>query len=217
MSSRRLRTTALMAVLTGGLWVCSIPVTPGFADPPKTIVDEWSAVQVPSPPALKPVTVDPATTAFLILDILKQNCGVRPRCIASVPRIAALLARATGKMLVVYSLIPGSSLDDVLSPLRPFPGQPSVQAGPDKFLGTDLDAILKAGNIKTVIVSGTASNGAVLYTASGAALRGYQVVVPVDLSSSATLYAEQATVWQLTQAPTISTRTTLTRSDLIKF
>ena len=34
--------------------------------------------------------------------------------------------------------------------------------------------MLKDKGIKTVIVVGTAANGAVLYTGSGAALRGYQ-------------------------------------------
>ena len=39
------------------------------------IVDEWASVKPPAAPALKPVTVDPKTTALLMLDFMNQNCG----------------------------------------------------------------------------------------------------------------------------------------------
>lgn len=185
-----------------------------------TIIDEWTAVKAPPAPPLKPVAADPATTAFLVLDIMRQTCNMqgRPRCVASVPKIAALVARATtARMAVVYSVIPGGRVDDILSEVRPFPGQPLVAAGPDKFLGTDLEAILKGRGIKAVIISGTAAHGAVLATGSEAALRGFEVYVPVDLMSAETTYAEQYTAWHLTHAPVFSPRVTLTRSDLIHF
>jgi len=222
MGSARLRrfwTAALTATLAAGLGLFSPPSTPGVEAPP-TIVDEWTSVRPPPPPALKPVTVDPKTTAFLILDIVKQTCSPerRPRCVASVPKIAALLARATEKGIpVVYSLVPGAQVDDVLPAVRPLPGQPVVTSGPDKFLGTNLDAILKGQNTKTVIVAGTAAHGAVLATSSEAALRGFEVDVPVDLMSAELLYAEQYTAWHLVNAPVISAHITLTRSDLITF
>ena len=216
----RPQAAVLTVVLITGLFFSFPPAAPGLAAAPTSIVDEWTAVKVPPPPALKPVTVDPTTTAFLILDIVKQTCNPeqRPRCVASVPRISALLATATDrKMLVVYSVIVGSQVEDVLPAVRPFPGQPMVTAGPDKFLGTNLDAILKGQNIKAIIVAGISANGAVLNTSSAAALRGLQVYVPVDLMSATLTYAEQYTAWHLANAPGISARITLTRSDLIRF
>ncbi|MDF1591884.1 MAG: hypothetical protein P1P89_10250 [Desulfobacterales bacterium] len=53
-----------------------------------TIVDEWKAVKAPSPPELKAVTVDPQTTALVVMDIQKQNCTLekRPRGVTSVPK-----------------------------------------------------------------------------------------------------------------------------------
>ena len=36
---------------------------------PSTILDEWSAVPLPSAPPLKSVVIDPQTAAFLILRI----------------------------------------------------------------------------------------------------------------------------------------------------
>lgn len=64
------------------------------------------------------------------------------------------------------------------------------------------------------MVAGTAANGAVLHTATGAAMRGYRVIVRVDLMS-ADLYAEQYTAWHLVNAPGTRHQTALTRSDLI--
>jgi hypothetical protein len=71
-----------------------------------SIVDEWSTVKVPPPPALKAVTVDRKTTALLMLDFNKQTCNTerRPRCIASIPKVAKLLASARGASIpIVYS------------------------------------------------------------------------------------------------------------------
>jgi len=39
----------------------------------KTIIDEWATVKAPSPPELKSVTLDPKTTAILVLDMLKPD------------------------------------------------------------------------------------------------------------------------------------------------
>jgi hypothetical protein len=48
---------------------------------------EWATVKAPPVPQLKAATVDPKTTALLILDLMKGNCGARPRCAASVPNV----------------------------------------------------------------------------------------------------------------------------------
>ena len=92
-----------------------------------------------------------------------------------------------------------------------------MTSGPDKFFGTDLEKILKDKGIRTVIVTGTASHGAVLYTASGAALRGMKVVIPVDGMSAESTYAEQYVAWNMVNAPRISAETTLTKTDMIRF
>ena len=182
------------------------------------IVSEWASIKAPAAPALKPVTVDAKTTALLMLDFMKQNCGKRPRCVDSLPAMKKLLAAArAAKAPVIYSIIPNSTPADVLPDLAPQAGEPHVLSGPDKFLNTDLDKMLKDKGIKTVIAVGTASNGAVLYTASGAAFRGMNVIIPVDGMSAIDPIAEYATVLDAMTAPGLSTKTTLTRSDMIKF
>lgn len=182
------------------------------------IVEEWATVRAPAAPALKPVTVDPKTTALLMLDFMKQNCGKRPRCVASLPAMKKLLSAArAAKVPVIYSIIAKSTPADVLPEVAPQAGEPHVLSGPDKFLHTDLDKILKDKGIKTVIAVGTSSNGAVLFTASGAAFRGMNVIIPVDGMSSVDAIAEYATVLDFQTAPLVSNKTTLTRSDMIKF
>ncbi|MGN6570886.1 MAG: isochorismatase family protein [Pseudolabrys sp.] len=182
------------------------------------IVQEWASLKAPAAPALKPVTVDPKTTALLMLDFMKQNCGKRPRCLDTLPAMKKLLAAArAAKAPVIYSIIANSTPADVLPEVAPQAGEPHVLSGPDKFLNTDLEKILKEKGIKTVIAVGTASNGAVLYTASGAAFRGMNVVIPVDGMSSVDPVAEYATVLDAMTAPGLSAKTTLTRSDMIKF
>ena len=77
-----------------------------------TIIDEWSNVKAPPPPELKSVTLDPKTTAVLVIDLIKQTCNDqrRPRCVASIPKIEKLLAtaRASGAT-VIYTLFPSPS------------------------------------------------------------------------------------------------------------
>lgn len=186
----------------------------------QTIIDEWPGIQAPPAPALKEVTVDPKTTALLMLDFVKQGCNAqgRPRCLATLPAAKQLLSEARAKsMLVVYSLIAGSVIGDTLPEVAPTGDEPFVQSGPDKFLNTDLEKILRDHGIKTVIVAGTAAHGAVLHTAAGAALRGFAVVVPVDTMSAESPYIEQYVAYDLVSAPRVSAATTLTRVSMIKF
>jgi len=197
--------------------VICLSCTPVFS---QTIIDEWNTVKVPPAPELKPVKIDPKVTALLMLDFNKQTCNAerRPRCIASIPKVQKLLTEARGKGVpVIHSVSAGAAVADIAKELAPLEGEPVVSSGPDKFLGTDLEKILKEKGIKTVIAVGTASHGAVLYTASGAALRGIQVIVPVDGISAEITYAEQYASWHLLNAPRISTLVTLTKIDLIGY
>jgi nicotinamidase-related amidase len=181
------------------------------------IVDEWSGIK-PPPPALKPVQVDPKTTALLMLDFMNQNCGKRPRCVASIPAVKKLLASArAAKATVVYSIIANTTTADVIKDVAPEANEPHVLSGPDKFLHTDLEKILKDKGIKTVIAVGTSANGAVLFTAAGAAFRGMNVVIPVDGMSAADPVAEFSTVIDFQTAPSVSNKTTLTTTDQVKF
>ncbi|HEV1999704.1 MAG TPA: isochorismatase family protein, partial [Xanthobacteraceae bacterium] len=158
-------------------------------------------------------------TALLLLDFVKQTCNAerRPRCVASLPKVQKLIADAKKNgVTLIYTLGPTGKPDDHLPDFAPAAGEPILQAGVDKFIGTDLEKRLRDKGITTLIAVGTAAHGAVLYTASAAALRGFKVVVPVD-GASADAYAEQVTAWLLANAPVIAANVTLTRTDMIGY
>lgn len=223
----RLHVLRLLAVLAS----VSLYAAPGTA---QTIVDEWSSIKAPAAPQLKSVSLEPKTTALLVMDLIKQACNEknRPRCIASIPKIAKLIAEARAKgVFIIYTIFPSPSpatfpnpvIGDTLPAVAPKGDEPVITSFVDKFIlgnkDTGLEKMLKDKGITHVITVGTATHGAVLYTASAAALRGFNVIVPVDgMSGNGDLrYDEQAVAIILTQAPILSPKVTLTSIDLIKF
>jgi len=196
------------------------PILPAAA---QTIVDEWSSAKLPATPQLKPATISaPKETALLVMDFTNQTCTNerRPRCTASVPKVAKLVndARAKGA-LIIYSIAgTGATNADILNELTPAAGETILGAiGPDKFIGSDLEKTLKDKGIKTVVAMGTQAQTSVLHTAGAAALRGFKVMVPVDGMSSDDAFPELYTASHLATAARISNETTLTKFDLIKF
>jgi nicotinamidase-related amidase len=211
-----LRTALLAAVAAATLSAAATPRAQA-----KNVIEEWSQVKAPPPPALKAVSIDSASTALIVMDISVRTCSSakRPQCAASLPAVARLVreARASG-VLVLYSLVGHDNRGDIPKAFAPRPSDSILTgAGPDKFVGSELEAILKAKRIMTLITVGTSAEGAVLNTASGATFRGFAVVVPVDGMSSDTLYGEQATAWYLAHAPRVSQHTTLTAVDRMRF
>ena len=65
--------------------------------------------------------------------------------------------------------------------------------------------------------NGTSANGAVLHTATGAATRGLEIIVPVDGISATYPYEEQYSAWHLLNAPGTRRRVILTKADMINF
>jgi nicotinamidase-related amidase len=184
----------------------------------QTIIDQWSTATPPSPPPLKAVAVDSKTSALLVLDFLKQNCPSNPRCVAAVPHVASLLAAARAKgVFVVYSAFPGAAMTDTLPDVAPLASEATVLAPADKFIDPKLDQILKAKGIKTLVVCGTAANGAAMFTAGEAALRGYNVVAPLDCIPGRSPYIEQYVAYQLSVLPGAADHVTLTQSSMVTF
>ena len=208
-----------VAAAAGTLGVAMLTALPSVA---ADIITEWATVKAPPVPELRPVTLDGKTTALLILDMMKSNCSARPRCVATVPNVKKLhdAARAAGAMMF-YTLVGDKPVPaEVIDPgFASREGEWVAQRGPDKYLGSGLEERLKARGIKTVIVCGTSAQGVVIGTGSGSAQRGYKVIVSVDCMSSEDPYMEQYAAWHMFKGgPVIITsQTTLTRSDMIKF
>jgi nicotinamidase-related amidase len=211
------RAHALTFAFAVALAAVGIPAASNAAD----IMGEWGTVKAPPAPELKPVKIDGKTTALLILDVQKPGCERRPRCVEMLPKLKALMEKArTAGATVIYTFAgegdPKTIADATLTPKD---GEWIAQRGPDKFLGSDLEKRLKDKGIKTVIVTGTSAQGVVIGTGSGAAQRGYKVIVPVDTTASEDAYNEQYAIYHMAKGgPSVVTdQTTVTRSDLVTF
>lgn len=187
------------------------------------ILNDWDSVKAPPKPELKAVTLDPSTTALLIMDMMKQNCGARPRCVATIPNVKRLhdAARAA-KVLVWYSLVGGEKANPsgmIDQSFAPHDGEWARTNGPDKFMGTNLEETLKSHGIKTAIICGTSFQGVGIGTGSGLAQRGYKVIVPIDCLSSEDVYNEQYAAWHMFKGgpAVVTNNSTLTRSTMVKF
>jgi nicotinamidase-related amidase len=211
---------SIVTVALSILVACEAALSPSARA--ETVIDEWSGVKLPPPPALKPVTLVPNETALLAMDFTTQTCTPqrRLRCANQVPQVAKLIAEARRKgVLIVYSVaVPGSTAADILKEIAPTAGEPVLPPlGPDKFVNSDLDKLLKDRGIKTVIAIGTQAHTSVLHTGASAALRGYKVIVPVDGMSGDDAWPEAYTAWHLANAARIAPQVTLTRMDMISF
>ena len=186
-----------------------------------------AATALPPIPAPVPVSVDAKTSAFLSLDFNNAACQPTPACVASLPTVAAFLKKARdGKMPVVHSTFPSgpNTNSPTMAEVAPAPGEQTVSARADKFIGSDLDAILKKTGAQTLVVTGTYANGAVLYTSFHANALSYTVAVAVDGISSPTPVATTLAEWQLLNQPGSANpdnkpladkMVTLTKTDLI--
>ncbi len=217
-------TPVVQTVVVPQTVVVTVPPPPTSAPAPTAT----PVVAIPTIPASAAVTLDVKTTAFLVLDVTSVICTPRKSCVASLPALAALLKKARdAKVPVVYSDTPTAG-STILAEVAQQPDDPKVTGRADKFFGTNLDDLLKQKGIKTVVIVGSASNGAVLYTSFGANLRGYNVVVAEDGMSTDDAFAQFLTRYQLLNQPGFANATntppqegriavTLSRTDLITF
>jgi nicotinamidase-related amidase len=191
------------------------------------MTDASLTLQMPPSPQPVAVALDPATTALLIFDIVDPICTRQPNCTGHmVPAIAALLARARKAGVTVAYGTRAPTMAKWLPDVAPAPGDIRIESqAQDRFFKTDLDAMLKAKGITTLILTGWKVSGSVTYTSVGATLRGYTVVVPVDASLDSTDYEIAIGRFQILHQhsanaqnePLKAAASTLSRTDLITF
>src|SRR5580693_10496793 len=126
-------TPSRFVAAAGGALLVAWLASPSAAD----VISDWNTAVIPPPPELKEVTVDPATTALLFLDMMKGNCSARPRCVAAVPNMKRLHDEARAHNMVVWYSLVGSNgkatPDDIMDPaIKPRVGERYRHGGPDK-------------------------------------------------------------------------------------
>ena len=215
----------MRSMMTAAALTLALAATPVIAQTVEksTLIDEWASAKLPAAPALKPVKIENAKeVALLVMDFTKQTCTKerRPRCAAQVANVAKFVAEARSKgALIIFSVaVPNSTPADLLPDLPAAAGEQGLPPlGPDKFIGSDLEKTLRNRGIKTVIAMGTQAQTSVLHTGGAAALRGFNVIVPVDAMSADEVFPEAYTAWHLATAARIAPKTTITRLGLISW
>ena len=136
------------------------------------------------------------------------------------PKMKKLLedARARG-MFVVYSVAQANTGEkDMMPEIAPKAGEPILPPlGPDKFLNSDFEKMLRDKGVQTIIINGTAAQSTVLHTGGAAALRGFNVIAPIEGMSSNDAFPELYTAYHLTTAARVEAKVTLTRVDMISY
>ena len=141
---------------------------------------------MPNKPVPQEVTVDPKTTALLVLDLNCRCENPEEPCYKLIDPVANFLDRARqATMLIVYTVADrykGTAEARMPYAFKQRDDEPVIfPPAFDKFYSGELQPMLQKRGIKTVIVCGASSNQAVMYTAT-AAVRpfGYDCVIPVD-------------------------------------
>src|SRR5712691_11612211 len=184
-------------------------------------------LQMPAIPDPVPVTLDPKTTALMVLDYVEPICDAQPSCKDKMlPAMTPFMERVRKAGLTVAYGTRDQNMSKWLKEVAPTPSDIKIiNTAQDRFYNTDLDKALKAKGIRTIIMVGWKVSGSVAYTSVGATVRDYTVVVPIDTTAASTDYEQVIGFYQilnqgngnLTNVPLKPKAPTLSRTDMITF
>ncbi len=165
------------------------------------------AQEGPNKPQPQAVTLDSKTTAILVLDLHTRCHDPKQICSKLMPGLGEFLekARASSASIIytVSSEEKGKPSAEIATPLKRRSSEPVVYPqGFDKFIGGELEGLLKPKGIKSVVIVGSSAHIAVLHTAASAA-RGYSfnVIIPMDGMNSRSNYEMEYTFHHLSVIP----------------
>lgn len=129
------------------------------------------AQEGPNRPQPKPVTLDGKTTAILVLDLHSRCEDPKEICAKLMPGLGEFLekVRPSGVFIVytVSSEQKGKPTAEIAAPLKRRASEPVIYPqGFDKFIGGELEGLLKPKGIKSVVIVGASAHIAVLHTAA---------------------------------------------------
>ncbi len=217
-------THARTAILAGSLaLVCGAPQAQPAAPGGKPMI----TLQMPATPEPARVTLDPKTTALIVLDFVEDICAVQPSCNNQMlPAMVPFLERVRTAGLVVAYGTRERNMAHWIREVAPLPGDIRVlNVAQDRFFRTDLDQQLKNKGIKTLIVAGWKISGSVTYTSVAAMAHGYTVVIPVDTTSAGSPHETTIGFYNVLNSGNANLANqalkpgsvTLTRTDLMAF
>jgi nicotinamidase-related amidase len=160
---------------------------------------ESSSLRIPNSPK---VQLKASDSMLLVMDTT-ISAMKRDAFAKSIPVLNRLLQKARSANLPIVYTYTKNLGPNFVQDIAPVQNKDIVleSAGADKFFGTKLEELLSTHHTNYPIMVGTASNGAVLYTAFEAALRGFAVVVVSDCISADSGQIQEFTKWQLLNSP----------------
>ena len=184
-------------------------------------------LQMPATPEPARVTLDPKTTALIMLDYVEDICAIQPSCKNQMlPAMVPFMERIRKAGLVIAYGTREQNMTHWLKEVAPQAGDYKViNTAQDRFFRTDLDKILKEKGIKTLILVGWKISGSVTYTSVAAMAHGYTVVIPMDTTSAGSPYETTIGFYNVLNSGNANLANevlkpravTLTRTDLVTF
>lgn len=162
------------------------------------------AQEGPNRPEPKPVSLDSKTTAILVLDLNARCQDPKQDCSKITAAVGDFLEQArAAKVPIIYTVsarVKGKPEGEIASALKRRAGEPVLYPDAfDKFEGGELQALLKKNGAKSLVVTGSSTNIAVLYTATTAArMHRYNVIIPMDGVIAHGNYEQEYTFHQFT-------------------
>ena len=155
-----------------------------------------------SVPAYVNVSLLSKRTALLVLDCTASGLS-RKSFAESVPSLRKIIDKARKANLTTNYTFTRRLGPEIVEEIKPDIEREYLieTAGANKFYNTRLESILLSKDVTNLVLVGTAANGAVMYTAFDAMLRGFTVVVPADGISAENDKIYRFTLWQLLNAP----------------
>ena len=134
------------ALLTG----FALAIGSAVAQEAKPSAAPMQTLQMPATPNPARVTLDPRTTAVIVLDFVEDICNAQPTCTGKMlPAMVPFLAQARKAGLIVAYGTRERNMTKWLKEVAPAADDIKIMSmAQDRFFKTDLDKILKARGIK---------------------------------------------------------------------
>jgi nicotinamidase-related amidase len=161
----------------------------------------------PNRPEPQPLRLDSKTTAIAVLDLSVRCEDTNEVCSKLMRPLGDFLERARlAAVPILYTISAtgkGTPLGEVAGPLKRRASEPVLYPDAfDKFMGGELKAELDKCNCRSLVIVGSATNFAVLYTATTAArIYRYEVVIPLDGVNAKRDYEHEYAIHQMTILP----------------
>lgn len=177
----------------------------------------------PIKPEPRPIRLQPTASAIALLDLSIRCDDSDQVCSELMDGVGAFLERArAARVPIIFTAgysIQGTPMGRVATALKHRPDEPLIFPDAyDKFTGGELQGFLSAHNAQSLIIMGSSTHIAVMYTATTAArVHRYNVVIPIDGVNTRSAYEHEYALHQLSVLPLGPASPTFTTLSMIDF